>query len=104
MVHKVALCIGGLAAVGVLVLAMGVGGLAARPARAVEAANVPAPTPAPTATTQVDTVYVKPVPPAKVVHVTKVAKPTRTAAPRVVTVRVHRPGGGDDGGERNGGD
>lgn len=104
MVHKLAIGIGGLAAVGVLVLALAAGGLAARPARAQESANLPAPTTAPTATTQVDTVYVKPVPPAKVVHVTKVAKPSKTSAPRVVTVTVHRPGGGegDDGGEHGG--
>lgn len=106
MVHKLALGIGGLAAVGVLVLAMAVGGLAARPTRAVESVAAAKPTAAPTTRTQVDTVYVKPVPPAKVVHVTKTTKPTKTAPPRVVTVTVNRPGGGegDDGGERGGGD
>ena len=104
MVHKLALGIGGLAAVAVLVLAIEAGGLAARPARILESATLAPPTAAPTTRTQVDTVYVKPVPPAKVVHVTKVAKPSATVAPRVVTVTVHRPRGGDDGGERDGGD
>jgi hypothetical protein len=105
MVHKLALGIGGLAAVGVLVLAMAVGGLAAKPARAQELV-ASAPTAAPTTQTQVDTVYVKPVPPAAVVHVTKTAKPSKTTAPRVITVTVKRPGGGEGGdqGERDGGD
>ncbi len=105
MVHKLALGIGALAAVAVLVVALGVNGLAARPSRIQETANVPSPTSAPATRTQVDTVYVKPVPPAKVVHVTKVAKPSKTAAPRVVTVTVPRTGGeGDDGHEREGDD
>lgn len=106
MVHKLALGIGALSAAGVLVVALVVGGLAARPARAQDPVVPAAPTAdaAPTTKTQVDTVYVKPVPKAKVIHVTKRA-PAPTKAPRVVTVTVTKPGrGGDDGGERDGGD
>lgn len=112
MVHKLALGIGAATAVAVLLAAMGVGGLAARPVRAQDPVIASAPAAAPVTQTQVDTVYVKPVPKAKVVHVTKTVKPTPTKSPRVVVVRVHRPSGDDgnerdeggDGNERDGGD
>ena len=105
MVHKLALGIGALVAVGVLIGSLGISGLAAHPARA-ETAAVPTATSdtTPLVKTQVDTVYVKPVPKAKVVHVTRTS-PAPTRPPRVVTVTVHKPGnGGGDDNERDGGD
>lgn len=114
MVHKLALGVGALAAIAVLALAMGAGSLAARPARAegVVVPGAPTANATPATRTQVDTVYVKPVPKQRVVHVTRTTNPAKpTKASRVVTVAA-RPHGdendeNDEGrgdGERDGGD
>lgn len=107
MIHKLALGLGALTAVGVLVAAMTVGGLAARSARAGETVAQTAADATPATRTQVDTVYVKPAPKQKVVHITKTTHPSSPPARQVVTVTAPRHGDdgeGGHGGERDGGD
>src|SRR4051794_1504539 len=78
MVHKLALSLGALAALGVIAVALGAGNLTTRAAPAEEAASLPqsGAAVAPAVRTQVDTVYVKPAPKQQVVHVTRPAKPS----------------------------
>ena len=103
MVHRIALITGAAAAAGILVLALGVGGLFARSSPTADAAgSASSATSAPAAQTKVETVYVKPAPPQRVIHVTQTAHPAARQAPR--TVIVHRAGhGGDDEGGHDGG-
>ena len=104
MVHRIALITGAAAAAGILVLALGVGGMFARSPSTADAATMAAGA-APTAQTQVETVYVKPAPPQRVIHVTQTSPPTARQAPRTVIVhRTSHGGGGDDGGNDGGDD
>jgi hypothetical protein len=103
MVHRIALVGGAIAATGILVLALGAGSLFAHSERAAE--SVAQPTAAPTPATQVDTVYVKPAPPQRVIHVTQTSPPSGARqTPRVVVINKPPKHSGDDGGNGDGGD
>jgi hypothetical protein len=104
MVHRFALFGGAIAAMGILLLALGAGNLFARADPGADGASNAAPAAAPTARVQVDTVYVKPAPTQKVIHVTQPAPPSARQTPRVVVINKPRHGGGDDGGHGDGGD
>jgi hypothetical protein len=109
MIHRFALLLGGIAAVGILAFSLLRGD---RPALSAadqtDAAPAPAldPTAAP-AREVVDTVYVAAPKKPKVVHVTRRAPtPTRRPAARNTrpTIQKRAAGGGDDGHEREGGE
>jgi hypothetical protein len=105
MVHRIALIGGAVAAIGILVLAVGAGSLFARSGRGVDSVSASAATAEPTARTQVDTVYVKAAPPQRVIHVTQTSPPsTSRQSPRVVVINKPPHGGDDeDSGHRDGG-
>jgi hypothetical protein len=104
MVHRIALFGGAIAAMGILVLALGAGTLFARTDPGTGGAAAPAPAAAPTARVQVDTVYVKPAPTQQVIHVTRQSPPSARQTPRVVVVNRPPKHGGDDGGHDGGHD
>ena len=87
MVHKLALAVGGLAAAGVLALALGAAGFTPRTSEAKAADSVvAADAGVAQKKTVTDTVYVKPTPQPRVIHVTKpTAHPHRQ---QVVTDRA----------------
>ncbi len=114
MIQRIALLIASLAAAGVLAVALAAAGFAPVPRQTAEplvaeaiALSTPDPTPAPTASprVQIDTVYVKPAPPPKVVHVVKKVKAKATPAPvaptrqPVVVISSASKGGENDGQE-----
>ena len=112
MIQRIALLIASLAAAGVLAVALAAAGFAPVPRQTAApvvaeaiALSTPDPTPAPSASPQVqiDTVYVKPAPPPKVIHVVKKVKATpapvaATRAPIIVTSPASK-GGEHDGSE-----
>lgn len=110
MLHKIALVIGSLSAAAVLAIGLAAVGLGPGAADALNGPGAAAAAqPDVTAATAesktvVDTVYVRPAAKPKVIHVTKVDRPSPTAAPRHKATTTKRSGGeGDDGGERDGG-
>jgi hypothetical protein len=109
MLHKVALAVGGLAAAGVLALALGAAGFTpgAAASKLADAVTLPAVAQDPQTKTVTDTVYVEPTPQPKIIHVTKPAA-TPPHQQRVETiVRSQHHGEGDESGgdgERGGDD
>lgn len=103
MVHRIAIVAGIAGAAVVLVLSIAAasfngngGGTGAAADTALPAAADVAP--APLEKTVTDTVYVKPVPPPKVIHVTKPASgPASTPKPLVIVKHVGAHRSGDDG-------
>ncbi len=116
MIHRFAIILGGIAAAMVLGLGLAATGLtpAAAPvdAEQPQAAAVTAtdaPSVKPITRVETTTVYVRPAPKPKVIHVTKRAPAsTVTKQPKVKIVHVTKvvpsKRGGDDGGEHEGGD
>ena len=109
MVHRIALLGGAVAAIGILAVALGAGNLFARSEPGADSGAQLLPSVAPSAQTQVDTVYVKPAAPQRVIHVTRTSPPSAAKqTPRVVVINRPRHGGDDeagghdDGGERGG--
>ncbi len=101
MVHRIALVGGVVAAGAILALALGAGSLFARSESLAATDMASLPTAAPTAQTQVDTVYVKPAPAPQVIHVTQTTHPNvARRTPRVVV--VNRPAHGGDGENEHG--
>src|SRR6476469_2501313 len=103
MVHRIALIGGALAATGILMLAMGAGNLFARSDKAADSVAVSPVSPTPA--TQVDTVYVKPAPTQRVIHVTRTSPPSAARqTPRVLVVNRPRHHGDDESGHDDGGE
>jgi len=108
MVHRIAIVAGIAGAAVVLVISIAAasfnangGGTGAGAAALPAAADV---LPAPLEKTVTDTVYVKPVPSPKVIHVTKPASgPASTPKPLVIVKHVASHNSGDDGGSGDGG-
>ncbi len=113
MIHRLAIIIGGIAAAVVLGIGLAATGLtppdapvdAQQPLAA--AASTDAPSAAPVTRVETTTVYVRPAPKPKVIHVTKRAPaPAATQRPKVKVVHVTKNTAprGDDEGEHEGGD
>jgi hypothetical protein len=115
MVHRVAIVVSIAAAAGVLIVSMAVAGLrpgttepaaAAAPVAGIEL--TPTAKPTPIVKTVTDTVYVKPVPTPRIIHITKPAverAPAPTLKPKVIVRHVPSRGhGGEPGDDGEGGD
>lgn len=113
MIHRLAIILGTIAAAVVLGLGLAATGLtpAAAPVDAQQlqaaVASTDAPPAAPITRVETKTVYVRPAPKPKVIHVTKRAPaPAATKRPKIKVVHVTKaaPRRDDDDGEREGGD
>jgi hypothetical protein len=103
MLNRLALAVGGLAAAGVLALALGAGGFTFGPPATIAAADAVAPAavaPAPQTQTVTDNVYVMPTPEPRVIHVNKPAV-AGSHQQQVVTIVRRAPESESDGSEHD---
>jgi hypothetical protein len=107
VVSRIALLLAGVAASAVLTVALAAAGFAPAPSASPGVSGPTAPTeltraavpdPGPQATTQIDTVYVRPAATPETIRILKTAPPR----PPVIVRKVVRSGGGDNGGESDG--
>lgn len=106
MIRKLAIAVGGFAAAGVVAVALGAAGFG--PGTAAKAADYAAvqatDAPAPKVETVTDTVYIKPTPKARVIHIKKPAVASKKRPAPVVTIVRRAPSGGERDSENDNGD